>query len=190
MRSGSSQNVCCRPSRRLAHLRPLRPSSGQCTATWRRASRGASDRYASWAGEASAEPNAGGPRRPARGGARRLIPGRERGAEGQGRGARGPTLDDPSREPKPVPGAFSMLDRAERASATKLRTRTRPGHAHTLWYVIFNSPENCSDAACDDDDLHRPEPPLRPVQRAADRRDPGPRWSGEAPERRPTRPDA
>jgi hypothetical protein len=65
----------------------------------------------------------------------------------------GATLDDPTREPKPVPGAFSMLDRSERGIATKLRTRARPGHAHTLWYVIFNSPENCSDAACGDDDI-------------------------------------
>jgi hypothetical protein len=65
----------------------------------------------------------------------------------------GATLDDPSREPEPVPGAFSMLDRSERGIATKLRTRALPGHAHTLWYVIFNSPENCSDAACGDDDI-------------------------------------
>jgi hypothetical protein len=46
-----------------------------------------------------------------------------------------------------------MLDRSDRGIATKLRTRARPGHAHTLWYVIFNSPENCSDAACGDDDI-------------------------------------
>jgi hypothetical protein len=65
----------------------------------------------------------------------------------------GAALDDPSREPKPVPGAFSMLDRSDRGIATKLPTRARSGHAHTLWYVIFNSPENCSDAACGDDDI-------------------------------------
>ena len=34
----------------------------------------------------------------------------------------GATLDDPSREPEPVPGAFSMLDCSERGIATKLRT--------------------------------------------------------------------
>jgi hypothetical protein len=34
----------------------------------------------------------------------------------------GATLDDPSREPEPVPGAFSILDRSERGIATKLRT--------------------------------------------------------------------
>jgi hypothetical protein len=103
----------------------------------------------------------------------------------------GAALADPSREPKPVPGAFSMLDRSDRGIATKLRTRARPGHAHTLWYVIFSSPENCSYAARGDDNiLHRPERPRRRVQRAADRRDAPPRWSGEAPQRWPTRPEA
>ena len=37
----------------------------------------------------------------------------------------GATLDDPSREPKPVPGAFSMLDRTDRGIAT----RCGPGRA-------------------------------------------------------------
>jgi hypothetical protein len=102
----------------------------------------------------------------------------------------GATLDDPSREPEPVPGAFSMLDRSERAIATKLRTRARPGHAHTLWYMIFNSPENCSDAACGDDDIL-----IDPSDHSAGstrRRSPprAPRWSGEAPARWPTQPDA
>jgi hypothetical protein len=65
----------------------------------------------------------------------------------------GAALDDPSREPKPVPGAFSMLDRSERGIATKLPTRARSGHVDTLWYVSFNSPENRSDAAGGDDDI-------------------------------------
>jgi hypothetical protein len=38
----------------------------------------------------------------------------------------GATLDDPSREPKPVPGAFSMLDRSDRGIVTKLRTPRSP----------------------------------------------------------------
>lgn len=60
-------------------------------------------------------------------------------------------LDQASREP--VTGAFSMLERSDRGIETRLRTRARPGHAHSLWYVIFNSPENCSDGACGDDDI-------------------------------------
>lgn len=52
-----------------------------------------------------------------------------------------------------VAGAFSMLDRGGEGITTKVRTRARPGHAHTLWYVIFNAPQNCSDAICGDDDV-------------------------------------
>jgi hypothetical protein len=88
-----------------------------------------------------------------RGGARRLIPGRERGAERQGRGARRCRAGRP--EPRAGAGSWGVLD------ARSLRSRDRDQaahprslrHAHTLWYVIFNSPENCSDAACDDDDI-------------------------------------
>jgi hypothetical protein len=63
------------------------------------------------------------------------------------------TFDDPARQPEPVAGAFSMLERADRGIATKVRTRARAGNAHTLWYVIFNAPENCSGGACGDDDI-------------------------------------
>jgi hypothetical protein len=65
----------------------------------------------------------------------------------------GATLDDPSREPEPIPRG--VLD------ARSLRARDRdqaahprsPRSRHTLWCLIFNSPENCSDAACGDDDI-------------------------------------
>jgi hypothetical protein len=63
----------------------------------------------------------------------------------------GATLDGAT--PQPIPGAFSILDRADEGIATKVRTRARPGHAHTLWYAIFNAPENCSDGVCGDDDV-------------------------------------
>ena len=63
----------------------------------------------------------------------------------------GATLDGAT--PEPVTGAFSMLERTAEGIANKLRTRARPGHAHTLWYVIFNAPERCSDGACGDDDV-------------------------------------
>jgi len=65
----------------------------------------------------------------------------------------GATLDDPSQEPEPIAGAFSMLDRTDQRITTKVRTRARPGHAHTLWYVIFNAPQRCSDGGCGDDDV-------------------------------------
>src|SRR5918996_2334965 len=60
-------------------------------------------------------------------------------------------LDRATREP--VRGAFSKLERSDRGIETRLRTRARPGHAHSLWYVIFNAPENCSDQGCGDDDI-------------------------------------
>jgi hypothetical protein len=52
-----------------------------------------------------------------------------------------------------VAGAFSMLNRADEGVTTKVRTRARPGHALTLWYVIFNAPENCSEGVCGEDDV-------------------------------------
>ncbi|HWI05959.1 MAG TPA: hypothetical protein VNT54_00410 [Solirubrobacteraceae bacterium] len=52
-----------------------------------------------------------------------------------------------------VGAAFSMLGRTASGITTKVRTRVRPGRAHTLWYVIFNAPEHCSDAVCGQDDI-------------------------------------
>src|ERR671918_3143074 len=63
----------------------------------------------------------------------------------------GATLDEAT--PEPVTGAFSMLERTAEGIANKLRTRARPGHAHTLWYAIVNASERCSDGACGDDDI-------------------------------------
>jgi hypothetical protein len=75
-----------------------------------------------------------------------------RGTEGQVEVLDGATLDDPSREPNPVSGVLDARSLRSRI-ATELRTRARSGHAQTLWYVIFNSQENCSDAACGDDHI-------------------------------------
>lgn len=52
-----------------------------------------------------------------------------------------------------VTGAFSTLDGTDEGMATKIRTRGNQGHALTLWYVIFNAPENCSDGVCGEDDV-------------------------------------
>jgi hypothetical protein len=63
----------------------------------------------------------------------------------QARQLDGAALDDPSREPKPVPGA-SRCSIAPIERATKLPTRARSGHAHTLWHVIFSvAPDQPSD---------------------------------------------
>jgi hypothetical protein len=52
-----------------------------------------------------------------------------------------------------VTGAFSMLDRSADAVATKIRTTGHAGHVYTVWYVIFNAPQNCSGGACGEDDI-------------------------------------
>lgn len=54
---------------------------------------------------------------------------------------------------EPITGAFSMLDRSDDAIASKIRTAATPGHAVTMWYVIFNAPENCNAGTCGEDDI-------------------------------------
>ena len=62
-----------------------------------------------------------------------------------------PVIDDATMIP--VTGAFSQLDRSEDGVATKVRTAANSGHANTLWYVIFNAPENCNGGVCGEDDI-------------------------------------
>ena len=50
----------------------------------------------------------------------------------------GATLDDPSCEPKPVSGAFSMLDRSERGIATK-SDHSAPQIATTRTSLVWES---------------------------------------------------
>lgn len=52
----------------------------------------------------------------------------------------------------PITGAYSKLSRSDAAIATQIRTAAPAGDAVTVWYVIFNAPEACSDA-CGEDDL-------------------------------------
>jgi hypothetical protein len=52
-----------------------------------------------------------------------------------------------------APVASSTLHRSEHGIRSGLRTHVRAGHAHTLWYVIFNAPEGCSGGMCGPDDL-------------------------------------
>lgn len=52
-----------------------------------------------------------------------------------------------------VTGTFSMLNRSGDAVASKIRTAAIPGHAVTIWYVIFNAPDNCNTGACGEDDI-------------------------------------
>ena len=52
-----------------------------------------------------------------------------------------------------VVGAFSQVDRGEGSVASKVRTQATPGHAYTLWYVIFNNPAACNGGECGEDDI-------------------------------------
>lgn len=48
----------------------------------------------------------------------------------------------------------SRLTRNDHGVSVELSTTgLEPGHAVTMWLVIFNKPENCSDAACGADDV-------------------------------------
>lgn len=54
---------------------------------------------------------------------------------------------------QPLTGTFSMLERGDDEVATRIRTTGSPGHALTIWYVLFNAPEHCNTGACGEDDL-------------------------------------
>lgn len=53
-----------------------------------------------------------------------------------------------------VSGASSQLTRFPNGVTTTLNTSDLvPGDVYTVWWVIFNEPQNCSDGACNLDDL-------------------------------------
>ncbi len=59
-----------------------------------------------------------------------------------------------------IHGAEATLHRMDHGVAAEMNTvGLRPGHAVTLWWVVFNEPGNCSNNACGDDDvfLMRPD---------------------------------
>jgi hypothetical protein len=54
---------------------------------------------------------------------------------------------------EPISGAYSALVRGEDRIGSRIRTWAVAGDAYTLWYVIFNAPQECSDGACGGDDI-------------------------------------
>ena len=55
-----------------------------------------------------------------------------------------------------VNGSVSKLTRHDDALSMKVKTRElEPGAAYTVWWVVFNHPENCIDG-CDGDDVGSP----------------------------------
>ena len=53
-----------------------------------------------------------------------------------------------------VEGAWASLDRSENGLLMSLHTSDlSPDEVYTVWWVVFNEPENCSDGACGEDDI-------------------------------------
>lgn len=55
-------------------------------------------------------------------------------------------------------GGKSILTRTDTmVVATVEAANLVPGDAHTLWFVVFNEPANCSDGVCGEDDIFGPD---------------------------------
>jgi hypothetical protein len=53
-----------------------------------------------------------------------------------------------------VEGGWSTLSRLDNGLAMTFHTDDlTPGDAYTVWWVIFNAPQNCTDGVCNEDDL-------------------------------------
>jgi hypothetical protein len=52
-----------------------------------------------------------------------------------------------------VPGAYSTLLRSSQGVTANMHTSGLiPGHAYTVWWVVFNNPGSCNDDGCGADD--------------------------------------
>ena len=69
-----------------------------------------------------------------------------------------------------VEGAFARLVRFENGVTTAISTSDlAEGEVYTLWWVVFNSPEKCSDGVCNLDDLFFVEDGVIPRDEAGNR---------------------
>jgi hypothetical protein len=55
-----------------------------------------------------------------------------------------------------VPGAYSVLMRNDDGVAVRVHSRKLPKGAYTMWWVIFNNPQFCSDPGCGEKDFPPP----------------------------------
>lgn len=54
----------------------------------------------------------------------------------------------------PVPGGSSKITRTANGANSVLHTSgLEPGHAHTMWMVVFNVPDECATTPCTGDDV-------------------------------------
>lgn len=57
----------------------------------------------------------------------------------------------------PIPGSSAQLVTNDQGATLQVNTsELPPGHALTVWWVIFNYPENCTDGICGLDDAFPP----------------------------------
>lgn len=55
-------------------------------------------------------------------------------------------------------GAHTTIKRSADSLSVSIHDRNLiPGHAYTVWAVIFNTPGGCSDGMCNEDDLFNPD---------------------------------
>jgi hypothetical protein len=59
--------------------------------------------------------------------------------------------------PMPIDGSWATLTTNDQGASLQVHTSDLPaGHGVTVWWVIFNYPENCSDGVCGADDAFPP----------------------------------
>ncbi len=59
--------------------------------------------------------------------------------------------------PMPISGSHAQLVTTDSGASLQVQTSgLTPGHAVTVWWVIFNYPENCSGGVCGADDAFPP----------------------------------
>lgn len=59
--------------------------------------------------------------------------------------------------PEPIDGSWAKLTTSDNGATLRVHTSDLPaGHAVTVWWVIFNYPENCTDGICGADDAFPP----------------------------------
>lgn len=90
--------------------------------------------------------------------ARPLVPEAEARYAASANGAQHAQADvftHPSQGPSvQVPDAMARLVRHNNGARATLQTRDlAPGHAHTLWWVVINAPENCASSPCSSADV-------------------------------------
>jgi hypothetical protein len=61
------------------------------------------------------------------------------------------TTTDGFHPDSPVPGAYATLVRNKEGLTTNVHTSLASGGVYTIWWVIFNHPEDCSSHLCIDD---------------------------------------